>query len=183
MLDTIFEHMRTLHSIGTVAVIGAIALATACLTGGLIVAGETLFALASAALGGVWVAGVVLQRRWTRVVALPGMLIVAVGTTFVQVAPFVSLAGLVMTLVAWNLDDLERRLNQAGHIVDEHALRRIHTARLLLVAGASLGVGGVASVVRFEIGAIGALILGALAVLGLSRIVTLLRRMTQDWRQ
>lgn len=162
---------------------GAIGLASAYLAGGLIAAGETIFALAPAVFGGLWVAGVILQRRWTRAVALPGMIIVAVGAAFAQVAPFVSLAGLVMTLIAWNLDDLERRLIQADRVVDEKALRRVHAARLLSVSGLALGIGVLASVVRFEIGAIGALILGVLAVLGLSRIVTLLRRMTQDVHQ
>jgi hypothetical protein len=162
---------------------GTIGLASACLAGGLIAAGETLFALAPATLGGVWAAGIILQRRWFCVVALPGMVIVAVGAAFAQVAPFVSLAGLVMTLTAWNLEELERRLIQADRVVDELALRRVHTARLLAVSGLALGIGVLASVVRFEIGAIGALLLGALAVLGLSRIVTLLRRMNQDVHQ
>ena len=164
--------------------IGVIGLAAACLAGGLIAVGETLFALAPMALGGMWAAGVILQQRWTRVVALPGMVIVAAGATFAQMAPFVALAGLVMTLVAWNLDDLERRLARTDTlIVDEKALRRVHTARLLVVVGVSLGVGGLALIVRFEIGAIGALILGLLAVLGLNRMMALLRRMTQDAHQ
>jgi hypothetical protein len=166
------------------ALIGVIGLAAACLAGGLIAVGETLFALAPMALGGMWAAGVILQQRWTRVVALPGMVIVAAGATFAQMAPFVALAGLVMTLVAWNLDDLERRLARTDTlIVDEKALRRVHTARLLVVVGVSLGVGGLALIVRFEIGAIGALILGLLAVLGLNRMMALLRRMTQDAHQ
>lgn len=175
--------MRVSPSSGVFVTVGAIGLASACLAGGLIAAGETLFALAPAVFGGMWAAGVFLQRRWTRVIALPGMVIVAVGATFAQVAPFVALAGLVMTLVAWNLDDLERRLMQADRVVDEQELRRVHAVRLLIVAGASLGIGGLALIVRFEIGAIGALILGALAVLGFSRIMTLLRRMTQDVHQ
>lgn len=162
---------------------GAISLAAACLAGGLIAVGETMLALAPAALGGIWAAGVILQQRWSRIVALPGMIIVAVSATFAQVMPLVPLIGLVMTLVAWNLDDLERRLSHTDRVVDEQRLRRVHIAHLLVVAGVSLGIGGLASVVRFEIGAIGALILEMLAVLGLSRMMTLVRRMTQDVQQ
>lgn len=175
--------MRTLHSSGVLMITGAISLAAACLAGGLIAVGETMLALALAALGGIWAAGVILQQRWSRIVALPGMIIVAVSATFAQVMPLVPLIGLVMTLVAWNLDDLERRLSHTDRVVDEQRLRRVHIAHLLVVAGVSLGIGGLASVVRFEIGAIGALILGMLAVLGLSRMMTLVRRMTQDVQQ
>lgn len=163
--------------------VGAIGLAATCLASGLIAADQTLFALAPAALGGMWAAGVILQRRWTRIVAFPGMIIVAAGATFVQAAPLAALAGLVMTLVAWNLDNLERRLTQTAHVVDERRLRRSHAAWLLVIAGASLGMGGVALVVRLEIGITGALILGTLAILGLSRMMALLRRMNQDVHQ
>ncbi len=175
--------MHVSHTGSVWMTVGAIGLAAACLSGGLIAVGEMLFALAPATLGGIWVAGVTLQRRWARVVALPGMIIVAVGATFVQVAPFVALAGLVMTLLAWNLDDLERRLIRADRVIDEQTLRRAHAARLLSVSGLAFVIGVLASVVRIEIGAIGALLIGALAVLGLSRIVTLLRRMAQDVHQ
>ncbi len=174
--------MRT-SRFGNMLTVGAIGLAAACLAGGLIAAGEALFALAPAALGGMWAAGVILQRRWTRVVALPGMIFVAAGAPFVQVAPFVALAGLVATLVAWNLDDLEQRLTQVACVIDERGVRRIRTVWLLVVAGASLGIGGVALAVRFEIGITGALILGALAILGLSRMMALLRRMNEDVHQ
>ncbi|MFQ3631191.1 hypothetical protein [Roseiflexus sp.] len=175
--------MRVSHSSSVLMTVGAIGLAATCLTGGLIAVGETLFALAPATLGGMWVAGVILQRRWTRVVALPGMVVVAVGATFAQVAPVVALVGLVMTLFAWNLDDLERRLIPADRVIDEQTLRRAHAVRLLSVSGLAFVIGVLASVARVEIGTIGALLLGALAVLGLSRIVTLLRRMAQDDHQ
>ncbi|MDW8215275.1 MAG: hypothetical protein RMJ55_17105, partial [Roseiflexaceae bacterium] len=78
---------------------------------------------------------------------------------------------------------LERRLTQTAHVVDERRLRRSHAAWLLVIAGASLGMGGVALVVRLEIGITGALILGTLAILGLSRMMALLRRMNQDVHQ
>lgn len=174
--------MRTSFSKGSPAVIGAIALASASLAGGLIAVGETPFASAPVIFGALWVAGVILRQRWTRKVALPGLVIVAAGATFAQVAPLVPLAGLVMALVAWNLDDLEQRLSQADTVLNEQALRRTHIARLLIVAGLAIGVGAVVSTVRFEIGAIGALILGILAVLGFSRIMALLRQMAQDTR-
>ena len=152
----------------------------ALLAGGLIAAGETFFALAPVALGGLWATGAILQREWTRAIAMPGLIVVAAGATFTQVAPLVPLAGLVMTLVAWRLADLERRLALTDMIVDERSLRRVHFIRLLIVAGVAFVTGSLATVVRIEIGAIGALIAGALAVAGLSRLVVFLRRIMRD---
>jgi len=165
---------------GSLAVVSAIVLAAALLAGGLIAASETLFALAPAALGGVWVTGAILQREWTRTIAMPGLIVVAAGATFTQVAPLVPLAGLVMTLVAWRLADLDRRLALTDAIADERSLRRAHFTRLLIVAGVAFVPGSLATVVRIEIGAIGALIAGALAVAGLSRLVVFLRRIMRD---
>ncbi|MCL6542107.1 MAG: hypothetical protein K6T87_16240 [Roseiflexus sp.] len=165
---------------GSLAVVGAIILAAALLAGGLIAASETLFALAPAALGGVWVTGAILQREWTRAIAMPGLIVVAAGATFTQVAPLVPLAGLIMTLVAWRLADLDRRLALTDMIVDERSLRRVHFIRLLIVAGVAFVAGSLATVVRVEIGSMGALIAGVLAVVGLSRLVVLLRRIMRD---
>lgn len=164
----------------SLAIVSAIILAAALLAGGLIVADETLFALAPAALGGVWATGVILQRDWTRTIAVPGLIIVAAGATFTRIAPLVPLAGLVMTLVAWRLADLDRRLALADVIVDERSLRRPHLTRLLIVAGVAFALGSLATVVRVETGVMGALAAGILAVVGLSRLVVFLRRMMQD---
>jgi hypothetical protein len=165
---------------GSLAVVGTIVLATALLAGGLIAAGETFFALAPVALGGLWATGAILQRDWTRTIAVPGLIVVAAGATFTQVAPLAPLAGLIMTLVAWRLADLERRLALTDAIADERSLRRAHFTRLLIVAGVAFVPGSLATVVRIEIGAIGALIAGALAVAGLSRLVVFLRRIMRD---
>jgi hypothetical protein len=165
---------------GSLAVVGAIILAATLLAGGLIAASETLFALAPAALGGVWVTGAILQREWTRTIAMPGLIVVAAGATFTQVAPLVPLAGLVMTLVAWRLADLDRRLALTDMIVDERSLRRVHFIRLLIVAEVAFVTGSLATVARVEIGSMGALIAGVLAVVGLSRLVVLLRRIMRD---
>jgi len=165
---------------GSLAVVGTIVLATALLAGGLIAAGETFFALAPVALGGLWATGAILQRDWTRTIAVPGLIVVAAGATFTQVAPLAPLAGLIMTLVAWRLADLERRLALTDAIADERSLRRAHFTRLLIVAGVAFVPGSLATVVRIEIGAIGALIAGVLAVVGLSRLVVLLRRIMRD---
>lgn len=173
----------TIHPVrsgGSLAVVGAIILAAVLLAGGLIAAGETLFALAPAALGGVWATGAILQRDWTRTIAMPGLIVVAAGATFTRVAPLVPLAGLVMTLVAWRLADLDRRLALTNVIADERSLRHVHSTRLLIVAGVAFALGSLATVVRVEIGSMGALIAGVPAVVGLSRLVVLLRRIMRD---
>jgi len=85
-----------------------------------------------------------------------------------------------MTLVAWRLADLDRRLALTNVIADERSLRRVHSTRLLIVAGVAFAPGSLATVVRVEIGSMGALIAGVLAVVGLSRLVVLLRRIMRD---
>jgi hypothetical protein len=174
------ETIHPVRSGGSLAVVGTIVLATALLAGGLIAAGETFFALAPVALGGLWATGAILQRDWTRTIAVPGLIVVAAGATFTQVAPLAPLAGLIMTLVAWRLADLERRLALTDAIADERSLRRAHFTRLLIVAGVAFVTGSLATVARVEIGSMGALIAGVLAVVGLSRLVVLLRRIMRD---
>ncbi|MGQ9549870.1 MAG: hypothetical protein ACUVSW_11700 [Roseiflexus sp.] len=153
-----------------------IILAAALLTGGLIAAGETLFALVSATIGGVWVTGSILRRDWMRAIAMPGLIVIAAGATFTRVAPLIPLAGVVMTLVAWRLADLDRRLALTDMIIDERSLQRAHSIRLLIVTGVAFALGSLATMVRIEIGAMGAILVGALAVISLSRLVVLLRR-------
>lgn len=160
-------------------VIGMIALAAAILALGLIVAGHTLVALAPVALGGAWIAGTLYQRRRVGAVALPGLAAIAVVAVFADVSPLVALAGLAATLAAWNLHDMEQRITLAGAVEGETALRQSHHTRLLIVAALSLGIGGMAATLRFDTGAIGAILIALPAILGLSRVTAALRRAMQ----
>jgi len=160
-------------------VIGLIVLTAAILAIGLFVAGHALVALAPVVLGGAWIAGTLYQRRDVGTLALPGLAAIAVIAVFASVSPLIALAGLVAALAAWSLHDMEQRITLAGAVEGEAAIRRVHRMRLLIVAALSLGIGGLATTLRFDTGTIGALLVALPAILGLSRVTAALRRAMQ----
>ena len=85
--------------------------------------------------------------------------------------------GLVAALVAWDLDQFAQRMRVAGRVDGAPELERRHIRRLLIVAaiGGVLGAIGLGLRVRLSFGL--ALLLAALAMLGLSITVGFLRRL------
>jgi hypothetical protein len=86
------------------------------------------------------------------------------------------LFSIVTTLVAWDLDQFTHRLEQAGQIVGETELKRIHLQRLLVIAGLGFLFGGIALRLQVELNLGWGIFLGLLAIAGLSRIIGFLRR-------
>jgi hypothetical protein len=84
--------------------------------------------------------------------------------------------GLVAALSAWDLDHFARRLRQAGQVEKVRRLEAVHLRRLAIVDGVALLVATVALVIRVELGFGMALLLGVLAMLGLSRVIRSSRR-------
>ncbi len=80
------------------------------------------------------------------------------------------LAGGVSALAAWDLESFFRRLEYARE-EDRHGLLGAHLKRLRAVGLAGFVLAGVASVVRLDLGLVGAVLLGTLVILGLSRVV------------
>jgi hypothetical protein len=85
------------------------------------------------------------------------------------------LLAVVAALSAWDLDAFVRRLKDAARVVDRDALERQHLLRLLMVDGLGLGLAAVALGVRVRLGFGLVILLGILAILGLSRVISLLR--------
>jgi hypothetical protein len=86
--------------------------------------------------------------------------------------------GVVAALSAWDLDRFARRLGQAGQVEKVRRLEAVHLRRLAVVDGVALLIATVALGIRVEIGFGMALLLGGLAILGLSQMVGALRRET-----
>jgi hypothetical protein len=86
------------------------------------------------------------------------------------------LFSLVGTLVAWDLSLFVHRLEQIERIATENELKRVHLQRLLGVAGLGLLLGGIALRLQFEFNLGWGILLGVLAIVGLSRIIDFLRR-------
>ena len=127
-------------------------------------------------VGLLWLAGQ--WRRWGWV-ASPA-LVLFVGTAafglWLGLGAGWMLAGVVAALSAWDLDHFAQRLKRAGRVEGARALERGHLGRLLAVDGLGLALGALALGLRIQFGFGAALVLGLLAVWGLSRVVGFLRR-------
>lgn len=135
-----------------------------------------IWALVIAAVGILWLMGA--WRDWNGAASV-GLI------AFVSAAAFGIWQGLpaswmlvstILTLAAWDLDGFALRLQEAGHVQGELALKRSHLERLLIVAGLGLLLGGMALGVRFHLGFWWDLVLGLLVMICLSQVFRLMRR-------
>ncbi len=160
-------------------------------------AGLSVFTLALGfALSGLWVGmGAVLaagvlwllgtlrtlgaQRAlpWASSAALVMLAAAAAVAVLIAVGGGWPVLGLVAALVAWDLDQFAQRMRAAGRVAGAPELERRHIRRLLVVAaiGGVLGAIGLGIRVRlsFEL----ALLLAALAIVGLGIAICFLRRL------
>jgi hypothetical protein len=151
-------------------------LAAAALTAGYALSGRWLWAVVFALLGFLWLAG---QRRdWEATTSIMLFLFVVGCVNGINqgVATPWLLVGLVTALSAWDLDHFTRKLRKAEQIDEVRVLEQRHLRRLLIVDGLSLLLAALALTIRVEIPFGLALILGLLAVLGISQAVGFLRQ-------
>ena len=157
----------------------SIVLATLLPVAGYATSGQWIGVAASVALGCLWLAG--LRRGWqgTEVLGLAGFVGVAAVGVWLEVAAPILLAGVVAALVAWDLDRFAQRLRSAGQIEQEPALVRAHLRQLPIVAGLGLLLGLAAGIIPAPSSFGWALGLGALAILGLSRVIRAFNRASE----
>jgi hypothetical protein len=136
--------------------------------------------IAIAALGSLWLLGQWRGWGWTASFGLVCFVIIAALGLGMRLRQGWMLVGVVGGLFAWDLDHFAQRLRGSGQVEGTRALERHHFQRLLLVAGASLLLGAVALGTRVEFGFGAALLLGVLAILGLTRAVGFLRRQGEE---
>jgi hypothetical protein len=148
-----------------------IGLATLLLALDYALGGHWIGVVASVALGCLWLAG--LWRGWneTDSLGIVGFTSLAAVGVWLALAIPVLLASLVAALAAWDLDRFAQRLQRAGHASPTAALARAHLRRLLAVAGIGLLLSAVSFGIQLPIGFGWALLLGALAILGVSRTI------------
>ena len=101
----------------------------------------------------------------------------AIGVWLALALP-VLLASQVAALAAWDLDRFAQRLRGAWRVEAEALLMRAHLQRLLAVTGLRLVLSAVALGVQVPLSFGWALLLGAVAILGLSQTVHHLNRAT-----
>jgi hypothetical protein len=153
-----------------------ISLATLLLVLGYAIGGRWIGAAASVALGCLWLVG--LRRGWNGIdsLGLVGFTGLATVGIWLALAAPILLASQVATLATWDLDRFAQRLWSAGRVEAEADLTRAHLQRLLAVAGLGLVFGSVALGAQVPLSFGWALLLGVLAILGLSRAIGWLNR-------
>lgn len=138
--------------------------------------GSWSIVIAIAVLGGLWLLGQWRGWGWMASVELVCFVIIAAVGLGMRLRNIWMLVSVVGALSAWDLDHFAQHLRGSGQVKGAHALERRHLQRLLIVDGASLLLGAVAMGARIEFSFGAALLLGVLAVLGLTRAIGFLRR-------
>jgi hypothetical protein len=153
-----------------------IGLATIVLAMGYAVGSEWTFSLILLAVGMLWWIGQ--KRHWNGLasVACVGFVVAAATGLWVGLPAGWMLVGVVAALSAWDLDHFARRLRGVEWVEMRPALERRHILRLVSVDSLGLLLAGMALVVQYKFSFGVALFLGLVAVLGLSQMVSYLRR-------
>lgn len=135
--------------------------------------------LVSLVLGLLWLFG---QRRgwtWTASLGLAGSVGTAALATLSSLSAAWTLPGIIAVLVAWDLDRFAHHLRTMPHVEGVDELRRAHMRRLFLVAGVGALPATVALLVHVQLAFGWIFFLALLAVIGISRAVSALRRASE----
>ena len=133
-------------------------------------------ALLALAVGILWLIGQRYGGGWVAFMSLALFVGMAAAGLELRWGAGWTLLGIVAALSAWDLDHLAQRLRHAEQVREERRLERQHLWRLLSVDGLGLLFAAIALGIRIELGFGLALILGLLAVVGLSQALRFLRR-------
>jgi hypothetical protein len=133
----------------------------------------TLFILGLAAL---WLLGQRRGLKWVTSLELLLYIGLAAVGLWQQLTFSLMLLGIIAALAAWDIESFHQRMEGIERVDQREGLERKYLQRLLIVdgAGALLAVAAVSFTVSFSFGS--ALLLGLLAVVGLSRTIRYLRR-------
>lgn len=151
-------------------------LAAAALATGYGLEGSWSGAVAALVVGAFWLVGQWRKWGWVASMALVLLIGVAAAGQMRGVGGGWMLVGVVVALVAWDLDRFAWRMRVAGHVEGVGALEQRHLWRLLIVAGVGLFLGAVALSIKIRLGFAVAFLLAFVAVVGLSRVVGFLQR-------
>jgi hypothetical protein len=153
-----------------------IVMSTAALALGYWIAGLRLAAVLVVAVGAAWILGLWLGHTW---VSSAGLLLFsgasAAGVLFDAGIGWM-LAGLALALAAWDLGSFVHRVRSADRSTGTADLERKHLTQLSVVILLGIALAILALAARVRMGFALALLLGLLAVIGLSRAFEFLRR-------
>jgi hypothetical protein len=158
------------------AVTISIVLAASALIAGYGLGALWLPAAAVLVMGVLWILG---QRAgwswfaWLMVVLFTGA--AAIGT-LLDLNRILLTVGLIASVSAWDLDAFARQLRRVDAVEKELALKRRHLRRLLVVDSLGLLIAVLALAVQIKLSFGLALVLGLVALVGLSRAIRFFRR-------
>ncbi len=127
-------------------------------------------------VGVLWLAGTWRGWEWVASMGLIGFTGIAAVGLWLDLGAGWMVFGLVAALCAWDLGRFVLCLRRVGRVEAERELEQRHLQRLLAVAGLGLLVAAIALSIEIRFTFVMALLLGLLAVWGLSQAVGFLRR-------
>lgn len=151
-----------------VALIASIVLAASALILAYALGALWLPAAAILLLGAAWIVGQQLSWRGGAWPMMGLFVVVAAAGAWLELNPILLVVGLIAALSAWDLDGFARQLRRVDAVEQEQGLQRRHLRRLLLVDGLGLLLAVLALNLEIDLSFGVALILGLIALLGLS---------------
>lgn len=139
-------------------------------------AGLNRAALGILGFGLLWLLACLRRWRWFTALGLFVTILTAAAGLWLGLAPGWMLVGAMGGLLAWDLDDFIRRLRLAAEVDDLTGLEHRHLIRLMILAVAGLTLASAAMYLRLRFTFAWAFFLVLVVALGVTRLVTWLRR-------
>jgi hypothetical protein len=127
-------------------------------------------------LGALWILGQRADWRWLSWLMMILFAITAAVGILLDLTPVLLVVGLIAALSAWDLDEFAHQLRCVDVVEQEQALRRRHLRRLLAADGFGLLFAILALSIQVNLSFGLGVVLGLLALIGLSRAIGFLRR-------
>lgn len=127
-------------------------------------------------LGVLWLVAGWKRWIWFSTIAILFLVVLAGFGLWIALSPGWMIAGALGGLLAWDLSDFMRRL-QFVHITDDkRGLERRHLTRVTIIAIIGVLLASIAMLVRLEFTLEWMMLLALVVVLGITQLVTWLRR-------
>lgn len=154
----------------------SIAAATAGLALVYVLGGWWALALPVTAVGLLWIVGTWRGWRWAGTLGLLLLVGAAAGALLLHLGLWGAFLGSLAAFVGWDLEGFHSQLQDVPATAATRQLEWRHLLRLLLVAGASSALAGLATAVQVELGTALAILVGVLVVSGVGEAVAFFRR-------
>jgi hypothetical protein len=133
-------------------------------------------AIAILLMGVLWIGSQRTRWTWLGWLMMALFSAAAAAGALLGLRPTLLVVGLVGALSAWDLDGLASQLERVDAVERECVLKRRHLRRLLVVDGVGVVCAILALTIRVTVSFGVALMLGLIAILGLSRAIGFLQR-------